>query len=45
MTVRHSSGLRRIGLGEAEVHMIVVGVDPQFPVRRIDMIFAIRLAA
>ena len=36
--------VRRVGLGEAEVHMVVVGVDPQFPVRRVDMIFAVGLA-
>ena len=30
-------GVARIGLGEAEIHVIVVGQDPQFPVRRVDV--------
>ena len=33
MTVVPVAGMGRIGLGEAEVDMIVVGEDPQFPVR------------
>jgi hypothetical protein len=38
-------GLRRIGFGDAEVHMIVVGVDPLFAVRGIVMILTGWLAA
>ena len=36
--------LGEVGLGEAEIDVVVVGDDPQFPVRAIDMIFAVWLA-
>src|SRR5205807_6087605 len=37
--------LLRLRDGKAEVHMVVVGVDPQFPMRRVDMIFSTLLAS
>ena len=37
-------GTGRISNGQTEVHMIVVGVDPEFSVRSVDMIFATVLA-
>ncbi len=33
--------LGRVGFGQAEVHMVVVGQDPQFPVRCVGRIFAL----